>query len=79
MVRQLTGRRAWGSEPISLRITGRTKASNETKALTGLPGSMIIGVRSSPIRPKPCGLPGCIATEVNSQAPSSGITCLTMS
>ena len=74
-----TAVRTYGWTPISLRITGRTNASNETNALTGLPGSMIIGIRSSPISPKPCGLPGCMATWAKSHSPSSGITALTMS
>ena len=31
------------------------------------------------IRPKPCGLPGCMATWAKSHTPSSGITALTTS
>ena len=42
----------------SVRITGRTNTSNETNALTGLPGRVKIGVASGPIVPKPCGMPG---------------------
>ena len=30
----------------------------------GCPGSVMIGVCSSKTRPKPCGLPGCIATSI---------------
>ena len=40
---------------------------------------MIIGTRSAPISPNPCGFPGCIATEAKSQTPISGITALTTS
>ena len=65
--------------PSILRITGRTKTSKETYALTGLPGSVKIGVESGPITPKPCGLPGCIATWSNSTVPSRLSTSLTTS
>ena len=36
------------------------KTSKETRALTGLPGRVMIGVPST--TPAPCGIPGCIAT-----------------
>ena len=52
-----TAVRTYGCAPISLRITGRTNTSKETNELTGLPGSMIIGSRSAPISPNPCGFP----------------------
>ena len=51
-------------------MTGRTNSSKETYELTGLPGSASSGVRSGPIGPKPCGLPGCIASRRNSTRPS---------
>ena len=51
-----------GDIPISVRIAGSTNISKEMYAETGLPGSVTIGTRSSPTRPNPCGLPGCIAT-----------------
>ena len=57
--------------PSSLRIAGRTNTSNDTSALTGLPGRQKIGTRS-PRWPKPCGLPGCMATWVNSTVPELG-------
>ena len=49
------------ARPIMRRIAGSTNTSNEMYDETGLPGSVKIGVSSSPIVPKPCGLPGCIA------------------
>ena len=56
--------------PIIRRIAGSTNTSKEMYDETGLPGSVKIGVSSSPTVPKPCGLPGCIATSVNSTVPS---------
>ena len=47
---------------MSRRSAGRTNTSNDTYEDTGLPGSAKSGTRRSPTRPKPCGLPGCIAT-----------------
>ena len=61
------------------RIAGSTNTSNETYDETGLPGSVKIGVASSPTNPKPCGLPGCIATSPNETVPSSDSTSLTTS
>ena len=61
------------------RSTGRTNISNETKADTGLPGSVKIGVLSGPIVPKPCGIPGCIATRSNETVPMRPSASLTTS
>ena len=61
------------------RSTGRTKTSKETYAETGLPGSVKIGVRSGPSVPWPWGIPGCIATLVNSTVPSRESTAFTVS
>ena len=47
--------------------------------LTGLPGSAKIGVLSGPMVPKPCGLPGCMATCSNRTVPSRDSTSLTTS
>ena len=68
-----------GSTPSIRRSAGRTKTSNDTYALTGLPGSVKIGVASGPTVPKPCGMPGCIATLSNSTVPSRDSTSLTTS
>ena len=46
---------------------------------TGLPGNVMIGVESSPTKPKPCGLPGCIPTSPNETVPSPDSTSLTTS
>ena len=68
--RRSSARAAWirrrcASSPIALRRGGRTKISNDTCALTGLPGSVTIGT-VVPValvyRPLPWGMPGCIAT-----------------
>ena len=60
-------RRAGGtaSGPSACGCAGSTNTSKETYDDTGLPGSVKIGVPSSPTMPKPCGLPGCIATPPN--------------
>ena len=57
-------------------MAGRTKSRNETNALTGLPGRVKTGVPPKPIRPKPCGMPGCMATLRNLMAnePSAALT-----
>ena len=39
------------------RSAGATKTWNDTSALTGFPGSVKTGTRSSPSTPKPCGIP----------------------
>ena len=54
------------------RSAGRTNTSNDTNELTGLPGSVKIGVPSAPTVPKPCGIPGCIATLSNRTVPRRG-------
>ena len=59
-------------------MAGRTKASNDTRLLTGLPGRQKIGTLS-PRCPKPCGLPGCIAMRENSTVPISLSASLTTS
>ncbi len=56
--------------PCSAPRAGLTKSWNETNALTGLPGSVRIGVLFLPITPNPCGIPGCIATLRNLTVPS---------
>ena len=66
-------------KPASSRSAGRTNTSNETYADTGLPGSANSGVSSGPIVPKPCGIPGCMATRVNSTVPLRPSTSLTVS
>jgi hypothetical protein len=60
-------------------MTGRTNISNDTNELTGLPGSVKIGVWSSPTLPNPCGMPGCMATLPNHTVPSADSTSLTVS
>jgi hypothetical protein len=57
--------------PIAARSGPRRKTSNETSALTGLPGSVMIGVPVPATRPAPWGMPGCIATFTNSTSPPS--------
>ena len=59
----------YGAGPSSVRSAGSTNISKETYDETGLPGSVKIGVSSSPTTPKPCGLPGCIATPPNQTVP----------
>ena len=49
----------------------------ETYVLTGLPGSVMIGTPS--MRPKPWGMPGFIATFVNSTPPRAVRTSFTVS
>jgi hypothetical protein len=71
------GADAGSRTPESARRTGRTKTSNDTIELTGLPGSVKIGTPS--IVPKPCGIPGCIATLANRTVPSAVRTSLTVS
>ena len=71
------GGRAAG--PSSGGCAGTANTSNETYDETGLPGSVRIGVASSPTKPNPCGLPGCIATSPNDTVPSSESTSLTTS
>ena len=55
-----------------MRIAGRTKTSKDTSALTGLPGSPKNGTRPRPSVPKPCGMPGCIATRSKSHGAEFG-------
>ena len=61
--------RETGARPISVRIAGSTNTSKEMYDDTELPGSVTIGTfvsgGPSPSSPKPCGLPGCIATGPN--------------
>ena len=56
--------------PCSASSAGRTNTSNDTAALTGFPGRPNSSIPPS-VTPKPCGLPGCIATLVNSMTPAS--------
>ena len=42
-------------------------------------GSVAMGTASSPRTPKPCGIPGCIATLTNSTVPILDRTALTVS
>lgn len=73
---------ASGDRPESSRRAGATKTSKETRALTGLPGSVKIGTRRSPSPqrvPKPWGLPGCIATWSKRTVPSCESAALTAS
>ena len=60
--------RSGSGRPMAVRSAGRMNTSNDTSALTGLPGSVTI-VAPAPFvrkRPMPCGIPGCIATLTNS-------------
>src|SRR5699024_243902 len=52
-----------GSLPTASSRSGRSRTTNETSALTGLPGRQTTGVSRQPARP--CGPPGCIATGPN--------------
>ena len=71
--------RSTGVAPSIVRSAGRTKASKLTSALTGLPGRPKTGVESGPMVPKPCGIPGCIATLSNRTVPSRESTSFTTS
>ncbi len=64
--------RLTSARPMSARIAGRTNSSKETYEDTGLPGRASRGVWSGPTVPKPCGLPGCIASLRKSIRPPSG-------
>ena len=79
MSRAGTVGREYGVRPIILRIAGSTNSSKEMYDDTGLPGSVKIGVRSSPTWPKPCGLPGCIADRPEPHVPSGRSASLTTS
>ncbi len=70
---ETTGRPGRGC-PYDARRAGRTKTSNDTSALTGLPGRQTTAV--SPYLPEPWGMPGCMATLVNStpRGPSASLT-----
>ena len=58
---------------MAARSGDRMNTSNDTRALTGLPGSVMIGVPAT--TPAPCGMPGCIATLTNStSSPSESLT-----
>jgi len=49
-----------GGSPAIARSVGATNSSNESCALTGLPGKPITGMpRYAPVA---CGPPGCMAT-----------------
>ena len=71
--------RAYGSRPIIRRSAGSTNISKEMNDETGLPGSVKIGVSSSPTTPKPWGLPGCMATPPNHTVPGGVSASLTTS
>ena len=77
--RALTCGRDHGVRPIILRSAGSTNSSKERYADTGLPGSVKIGTRACPTCPKPCGLPGCIATGPNQTVPSGRSAAFTTS
>src|SRR5690606_22510123 len=62
--------------PASLRSIGRANTSNETIALTGLPGKLSTGTPSTTV--SPCGPPGCTATGPNCP-PIGSSTSLTTS
>ena len=64
--------------PAMRSSAGRTNISNDAKELTGLPGSVKIGVPPGS-RPRPCGLPGWTATRTNSTPGSSASAALTTS
>ena len=68
-----------GLSPIIARSAGSTNSSKDRYDETGLPGSVKIRVSSSPTVPKPCGLPGCIATGPNQTVPSGASASLTTS
>src|SRR5450759_4464691 len=72
------GDSCWARPAISLRA-GATNTSNETIALTGLPGRVNTGTSSSPRTPKPCGMPGYIATLSKRTVPTRESTSLTVS
>ena len=62
-------RRCTRAAPCSRSSAGRTNISNEAATAPGLPGRPNTGV-PSPIVPKACGLPGCIATRWKPTLPS---------
>ena len=58
------------------------KTSKDTSALTGFPGSVMIGTRRPREEgkwPHPWGMPGCIATFTNSTVPVADSASLTTS
>ena len=59
-----------GERPIIRRRAGRRRRGTRRRTLTGLPGRVNTGTLSSPSTPKPCGMPGRIATLSNSHGPS---------
>ena len=67
-----------GAARASGSSAGRTNISNDANELTGLPGSVKIGVPPGS-RPRPCGLPGWTATATNSTPGSSASAALTTS
>jgi hypothetical protein len=62
------GRFGFGN-PIAVRNGARMNTSNDTNALTGLPGSVMMGVPFT--APAPCGMPGRMATLTKSTSPPS--------
>ena len=64
------GGQALSGRPAIARSAGATKTWKETRALTGLPGRVKTGTRSSPRTPKPWGMPGRIATLSNCMVPT---------
>ena len=48
--------------PVSVADDRTYERFEGNEGTHGLPGSMIIGTRFIAINPKPCGLPGCMAT-----------------
>ena len=70
------GRSGRGS-PMAARSGDRMNTSKDTSALTGLPGSVTIGVPAA--CPDPCGMPGCMATltkstELSEARPNASLT-----
>ena len=65
--------------PAINRNAGATNTSNETMALTGFPGRVKTGMAAPPRTPKPCGMPGCIATLSKRIVATLDSTSLTMS
>jgi len=55
------------------------QAASGVMALTGFPGRVKSGVLSGPTRPKPCGIPGCMAILRNVTVPKSCSAALTTS
>jgi hypothetical protein len=51
-----------GERPCWASKGGATKRQSDTDALAGFPGSMKTAMPDGPAVPKPCGMPGCMAT-----------------